>query len=72
MYYFKSIKINETGFFNIEETKEYMPFIGLSNGSYTVCYYKHSNNETTILRPNPNAKKIYTALDYKEMAKIWG
>lgn len=41
-----------------EEIKRGMKhFIGLSNGSYVDCYYKHYKDHVLVMRPNPNAKK---------------
>ena len=39
-------------------------FIGLSNGSLVTCYAAFDDDEKTIeiLRPNPNAKDVYTTL----------
>lgn len=73
IYYFKPIEIDEPlTFWNIEDVKDMDPFVGLCNGSYVVCYYKHYKNGVKIMKPNPNAKNVYTELDYREMAKIWG
>ena len=73
IYHFKPITIEEPlPFWNIEDVKDMEPFVGLSNGSYVVCYYKHYKNGVKIMRPNPNAKNVYTELNYFEMAKIWG
>lgn len=73
IYYFEPIEIEEPlTFWNIEDVKGMSPFVGLCNGSYVVCYYKHFKNGVKIMRPNPNAKNVYNELNYKEMAKIWG
>lgn len=73
IYYFKPVEIEEPlTFWHIEDVKGMTPFVGLSNGSYVVCYYKHTKKGSKVLRPNPNAKNVYTELDYREMAKIWG
>lgn len=73
IYYFKPIEIDEPlTFWNIEDVKGMTPYIGLENGEYVVCYYKHYKNGVKIMKPNPNAKNVYTPLEYKEMAKIWG
>ncbi len=73
IYHFKPIEIDEPlTFWNIEDVKDMNAFVGLCNGSYVVCYYKHYKNGVKIMRPNPNAKNVYTELNYMEMAKIWG
>ena len=72
IYYFKPVIITEKYFWNIEDVQNMNAFVGLSNGSYVVCYYKHIKNGSIIMRPNPNAKNVYTELDYREMEKIWG
>lgn len=72
IYYFKPIEIEENLFCKVEDIKGMMPYVGLENGSYVVCYYKHFKNGVKIMRPNANAKNVYTKLDYHEMAKIWG
>lgn len=73
IYHFKPIEIDEPlTFWHIEEVKDMQPFIGLCNGSYVVCYYKHYKNGVKIMRPNPNAKEVYNELNYREMAKTWG
>ena len=73
IYYFKPIEIDEPlTFWKIEDVKNMKPFIGLENGSYVVCYYRHHKNGVEIKRPNPNAKNVYIPLDYMEMAKIYG
>ena len=73
IYYFEPVEIEEPlTFWNIEDVKGMSPFVGLCNGSYVVCYYKHFKNGVKIMRPNPNAKNVYNELNYKEMAKIWG
>ena len=70
--YFKPFELEEKGFWDIEEVKGFNAYVGLCNGSYVVCYYKHTKNGAIIMKPNPNAKNVYTELDYKEMSKIWG
>ena len=73
IYYFEPVEIEEPlTFWSIEDVKGMSPFVGLCNGSYVVCYYKHFKNGVKIMRPNPNAKNVYNELNYKEMAKIWG
>ena len=73
IYYFKPIEINEPlTFWNIEEVKGMKAYIALENGEYVVFYYKHYKNGVKIMKPNPNAKNVYTPLNYREMAKIWG
>ena len=72
IYHFKPFNLEEHLFWNIEEVKGFNTYIGLENGSYVVCYYKHTRKGTIIMKPNPNAKNVYTELDYFEMSKIWG
>ncbi len=58
------------GFWNIEQMLEQArgrrlkSFIGLSNGSLTTCYaaFDDDNNTVEILRPNPNAKDVYSTM----------
>lgn len=58
------------GFWNIEQMMEQADgrrlksFIGLSNGSLTICYaaFDDNNNTVEILRPNPNAKEVYPTM----------
>lgn len=55
------------GFWNISQmlkqvgNRRVKSFIGLSNGSLTICYaaFDDTNNTVEILRPNPNAKEVY-------------
>lgn len=62
------------GFWNEEQLKEtingrrYKSFLGLSNGSIVTCYAVFNDNENTveIIRPNPNAKEVYSAMDTKD------
>ena len=72
IYHFKPFTLEENYFWNIEEIKGFNAYVGLCNGSYVVCYYKHVKNGVKIMRPNPNAKNVYNELNYYEMAKIWG
>ena len=73
IYHFKPIEIDEPlSFWKIEDVEDMDPFIGLENGSYVVCYYKHYKNGVKIMRPNPNAKNVYTPLNHSEMLKMWG
>ena len=60
------------GFWNIGQMMEQAngrrlkSFIGLSNGSLTICYAAFDDNNTIeILRPNPNAKQVYPTMPIK-------
>lgn len=71
-YRFKNKKLLEFYFWDLKEVKGFKKFIGLSNGDYVDCYYKHLKNSTIVCRANPNAKDIYIPYNYFEMAKIYG
>ena len=36
------------------------PFWYLSDGNYTICYYLKTDSKTTIYKPDPNARDVYT------------
>lgn len=74
LIYFESIVIDEPlTFWKKKDIKKGMKhFIGLSNGSYVDCYYKHYKNYTLVMRPNPNAKEVYKPYDNFSMNKEWG
>ena len=60
-------EIQEKSFWNLEELPlGAKKFIGLSNGSYTECYYIHTEKGAIIFRPNPNAKEVYKPLSREE------
>ena len=66
--------ISGGGFWNLEQVKEISKgkriksFIGLSNGSLVTCYavFDDEKNTVEILRPNPNAKEVYNAMDTRD------
>lgn len=72
--YFEPIIIDEPlTFWKKEDIKKGMKhFIGLSNGSYVDCYYKHYKTYVLIMRPNPNSKKVYKPYNYHAMREEWG
>lgn len=74
LIYFEPIIIDEPlTFWKKEEIKRGMKhFIGLSNGSYVDCYYKHYKDHVLVMRPNPNAKKVYKPYNYFAMGEEWG
>ena len=74
LIYFEPIIIDEPlTFWKKEEIKRGMKhFIGLSNGSYVDCYYKHYKDHVLVMRPNPNAKEVYKPYNYFAMGEEWG
>lgn len=74
LIYFEPIIIDEPStFWKKEDIKKGMKhFIGLSNGSYVDCYYKHYKNYTLVIRPNPNSMEVYKPYDKFSMSKEWG
>ena len=61
------------GFWDISEVpKEAKPYYDLCNGSYVQCYILDKGNEVITYKPNPNAKDVYTPLDYIIFRRLIG
>lgn len=74
MIYFKPIIIDEPlSFWKKEDLKRGMKhFIGLSNGNYVDCYYKHYKDYVLVMKPNPNAPEVYKPYNNLVMCEEWG
>ena len=61
------------GFWDISEVPEdATPYYDLCNGSYVQCYILDKGNEVITYKPNPNAKDVYTPLDYSAFRRLIG